>query len=74
MESKSDTNKLIYETETKSQIEIRLVVAKGERDGRGINWEFGISRYKLVYIWRMGKQQGPTVWHRELYLIFYNKP
>ena len=49
MESKSDTNKLIYETETKSQIEIRLVVAKGERDGRGINWEFGISRYKLVY-------------------------
>ena len=28
----------------------RLVVAKGVRGGRGVDWEFGISRYKLVYI------------------------
>ena len=27
-----------------------LVVAKGVREGRGVDWEFGISRYKLVYI------------------------
>ena len=30
--------------------ENRLVVAKGEEDGRGKDWEFGISRCKLVYI------------------------
>ena len=26
----------------------RLVVAEGEGDGEGKEWEFGISRYKLV--------------------------
>ena len=31
-------------------IENRLVVAKGERGGRGMDWEFGISRYKLLCI------------------------
>ena len=29
--------------------EDRLVVAKGERDGRGMDWEFRISRCKLLY-------------------------
>ena len=29
---------------------LRLVVAKGERGGRGMDWEFGVSRCKLVYI------------------------
>ena len=28
----------------------RLVVAKGEGSGRGLDWEFGISRCKLSYI------------------------
>ena len=28
----------------------RLVVAKGEKDGGGINWKFEISRHKLLYI------------------------
>ena len=31
-------------------IENRLVVVKGEAGGRGLGWEFGISRCKLVYI------------------------
>ena len=26
------------------------MVAKGEGDGRGLDWEFGISRCKVVYI------------------------
>ena len=26
------------------------MVTKGEREGKGINYEFGISRYKLLYI------------------------
>ena len=40
---KYDTDELIYETETDSHIENRLVVA---RDGLGI----GISRGELLYI------------------------
>ena len=31
-------------------IKKRLVVAKGEGGGRGMDWEFGISTCKLVYI------------------------
>ena len=30
-------------------IENSLMVAKGEENGRGLDWEFGISRCKLVY-------------------------
>ena len=43
------------------------MVTQGEREGRGSNWEFGINRYTLVYI--KHNQQGPTVWHKELYSI-----
>ena len=42
---KYHTNDLIYETETDSGIENRLVVARGGMDG-----EFGISRGKLISI------------------------
>ena len=31
-------------------VENRLVVARGEGFGGGMDWEFGISRYKLVHI------------------------
>ena len=41
--------KHIYETETDSQTENRLVVVKGEECGGGKEWEFGISRWKLLY-------------------------
>ena len=47
---KYDTNELINQTETDSQTENRLVVAKGEGVGGGMDWEFGISRCKLLYI------------------------
>ena len=40
-----------------SSIKNRLVIAKGD-----VVWEFRVSRCKLL-------QQGPTVEHRELYLI-----
>ena len=53
-------------------IENRLV-AKGEWVEGGMDWEFGI-RYKLFYVWRMDKSQDPTVNHRELYSISYDKP
>ena len=48
---KYNTNELIYETETNSQdIENRLVGAKEVGTGRRMEWEFGISRCKLIYI------------------------
>ena len=40
-------NELIYKTEIDSDMENKLKVATGER---GINQEFGISRYKLLDI------------------------
>ena len=40
----------VYETETKWDIENRLVVEKRVGGGRGMDWEFEISRCKLVYI------------------------
>ena len=43
---KYDTNELIYETDTDSDTENRLVVAEGEG---GMDWEFRISRCKLLY-------------------------
>ena len=34
----------------KKKSESRLVVSKGERCGRGIDWDFGVSRYKPLHI------------------------
>ena len=48
---KYDTNELIYKTETESQIQrMKLWLTKGKGGKEGINKEFGISRYKILYI------------------------
>ena len=52
--------------------EVQVVLGLLRACGKGKYWEFGISRCKLVYN-RMGKQ-GPTVQHRELYLLSWDKP
>ena len=68
---KYNTNELIYETETDSQIQrtdLWLPRAGGE-DGLG-GW--GQQIQTIIYI--MDKQQGPTVQHRELYSVSCNKP
>ena len=31
-------------------MENRLVIAKGQGAGEGLDWEFGVGRYKLLYI------------------------
>ena len=49
MESKYDTNEPIYKTETDSQTENRFVFAKQRGSGGGVDYEFGISRCKLLY-------------------------
>ena len=49
---KNDTNELIYITETDSQIsKTKLWLPKGKRGtGGGIDLEFGINVYILLYI------------------------
>ena len=49
LKSKNDTNELIYKTETDSQTyKTNLWLPKGK--GEGVNYEFGINRYTLLYI------------------------
>ena len=52
-----DTNEPIYELET--DLENRLAVANREGNGRGTDWESGVSRCKLL-LHRTDKQQSPT--------------
>ena len=47
---KWDTNELIYERNRLTNIENRLMAAKEERSGGGMEWDFGVSRCKLLYI------------------------
>ena len=44
---KYDTNELAYETDSLTDTENRLVVAKGEGSGGGMEEESGVSRGKL---------------------------
>ena len=47
---KYDTNELIYETETESQPQrTDLWLPSRMESSGGIDWEFGISRCKLLY-------------------------
>ena len=53
-------------------IENKLMATKGERGGRD---KLGVWDQQVqTTIYKIHKQQGPSVWHRELYLISYNKP
>ena len=48
---KYNTNELIYETETDTQTErTDLLLPRWRGSGRGMDWEFEVSRCKLVYI------------------------
>ena len=48
---KSDTNELIYEIETDPQTQSTdLWLPRGSGGGRGMGWEFGVSRCKLLCI------------------------
>ena len=54
---KYDTNELIYETETLTDIENRLWLPRwGGVWGKQGFWEFGISRCKLLYIERVNNK------------------
>ena len=45
---KYGTNELIYKRETDLDIENRPMVAKGKWEKREMDWEFGVSRCKLL--------------------------
>ena len=52
--------------------ENRLVVVKNK--GLGEEWSGRLGLASEAFIHRVKKEQGPTVQHRELYSIFYDKP
>ena len=45
---KYDTNEITYKTNRLTDTENKLMATKGERGG--INYDFGISKYQLLYI------------------------
>ena len=59
-----DTNEPIYKTEPQLQRQKTNVWLPKGKVGE-TNQEFGVSRYNHVY--KIDKQQDPTVQHRELY-------
>ena len=65
---KYDTNELNYEIEAGMQ-KTDLWLTKGEGEG-GMDWEFGTSRPKLLYIeWINNKVLLYTAWNYIQYLI-----
>ena len=46
---KYGSNEPIYKTNRLTDIENRLVVAKAEGEGSGMDWEFGVGRCKLLH-------------------------
>ena len=69
---KYDTNESIYKTD--SQIQRTDLLPRWRGGGGGMDWEFGIDQQMQTITYRMDKQQGPTVQHRELYSISWDKP
>ena len=67
---KCDLNELIYKMETDSQTKKNLRLPKGK-----VGDKLGVWKQQIqTTIYKIYKYQGPTVEHRKLYLISYNKP
>ena len=64
---RDDTNEFNYKIERLSVSENKFMVATGEGCGTGIVRGFGMDMYTLLF--KMDKQQGCTVSHRELCLV-----
>ena len=59
----------LFTKQKQTHMEHKAVVTKG-KTGEGINQEFGTNIHTTIC--KTDKQQGPTVQHRELYLMSYN--
>ena len=70
---KQDTNELIYETEIDSRTQkTGLWLPKGKGDGGD---KLGVWDQQIqTNIYKIDKEQSPTVQHRELQSISCNKP
>ena len=67
---KYDTNEPIYDRETQSQTQrTNWWLPGGDMDRESWTGQLG-----LAFIQRVGTQQGPSVYHRELYSVSYDKP
>ena len=70
---KYEANEFIYDIEIDSQTQkTNLWLPKWNGCGEGINQEFGINRYKLLYIKQI--KQGLIVQNRAVQSRSYNKP
>ena len=67
---KYGTNELIYKTETDSQTQRTdlWLPRERERDGLGV---WGQQMQTITF--RIDKQQGPTIQHKELYPVSWDK-
>ena len=48
-------------------------ICQGSSGGRGLYWEFGIFLLQTG-AYRLDRQQGPIVQHKELHSVSYDKP
>lgn len=62
-----------HEIKTDSQTEKETCGCQGGGGWRGKDWEFGISRYKLLHREWINNKKRHTV-YEEIYSISYNKP
>ena len=67
---KNDTNELITEQKQTHRFRKQTYGYQRGKVGRGINQEFGTNIHTTTY--KIDNQQGPTVQHRELCLIFWD--
>ena len=59
----------LFTKQKQTHIENKLMITKG---GRGRRDKLGVWDEQIhTTIYKIDKQQGPTVWHRELYSVSY---
>ena len=69
---KYNTNEPMYETETDSQTQRTYLWLP--REGVWLGWIGRLVLVNKTIMYRMDKQKGPTVQHRELYSISCDNP
>ena len=71
---KNETNELMYKTEIDPQTQkTNLWLSKGKGGGEGINQEFGISMYTLLYILIKKVTDKDLLYSTGNYIIIKNK-
>ena len=68
---KKDTNELIYKTKSDRHRVTDLGLARGRGSWGGTEWEFGVSRCKLIHDFEqtLGDGEDRGVWHAAIHGI-----